>query len=317
MLQVILVGIGAGVAAALLFIAPLGGTAFAFPLFLLTGLPISIAGLGWGLTGGALAALAAAALLGGMLSVPGAIIFLGLFGGPALWLARQAGLSRATVVDDTASPREWYPLGRLLLHAALAVAIGLSVAGYVAGYDADALAKTATDALIALLAEMQVAEPPPPAEIELSMRAYAGVLPFVSGVLMTIVTVFSLWVASRIVRASGRLVRPAVPLWTTPLAREILIGFAAATVLILLLPEIPGFFAQTFAGAFSGAMALVGLAVLHALTLGIGGRTGLLAATYVLTLLSGLPLVLFTFVGAADAFVNFRARRKGGASPSQ
>ena len=52
MTQVFLVGIGAGIAAALLFMAPIGGTVLAFPLFLLTGLPIAIAGLGWGVIAG-------------------------------------------------------------------------------------------------------------------------------------------------------------------------------------------------------------------------------------------------------------------------
>ena len=52
MTQSIFVGIGAGLAAALLFLAPVSGTALAFPLFALTGLPIAIAGLGWGVVGG-------------------------------------------------------------------------------------------------------------------------------------------------------------------------------------------------------------------------------------------------------------------------
>ena len=52
-MQAILIGIAAGFAAALLFLAPVGGTPLAFPLFVLTGLPLALAGLGWGLTAGA------------------------------------------------------------------------------------------------------------------------------------------------------------------------------------------------------------------------------------------------------------------------
>ena len=50
MIQIILVGIAAGVAGALLFLSPIGGTTLAFPLFTLCGLPIAIAGLGWSAT---------------------------------------------------------------------------------------------------------------------------------------------------------------------------------------------------------------------------------------------------------------------------
>ena len=45
--RIILVGIGAGLAAALLFLSPIGGTLLAFPLFVLSGFPIAIAGFGW------------------------------------------------------------------------------------------------------------------------------------------------------------------------------------------------------------------------------------------------------------------------------
>jgi len=62
-LQPILIGIAAGIAAALLFLAPIGATLIAFPLFLLTGLPIAIAALGWGLVGGAAATLTASRAL--------------------------------------------------------------------------------------------------------------------------------------------------------------------------------------------------------------------------------------------------------------
>ena len=60
MMQIVLIGIGAGLAAALLFVSPLSGTLLALPLFALSGLPIAIAGLGWGSLSAAIAAVGAA-----------------------------------------------------------------------------------------------------------------------------------------------------------------------------------------------------------------------------------------------------------------
>ena len=47
MMQLVLIGIGAGLAAALLYASPMGGTSLAFPLLCVTGVPIAIAGFGW------------------------------------------------------------------------------------------------------------------------------------------------------------------------------------------------------------------------------------------------------------------------------
>ena len=57
MVQLVLIGIGAGLAAALLFASPIGGTSLAFPLFCVTGVPIAIAGFGWTPLAAAIAAL--------------------------------------------------------------------------------------------------------------------------------------------------------------------------------------------------------------------------------------------------------------------
>ena len=62
-------------------------------------------------------------------------------------------------------------------------------------------------------------------------------------------------------------------------------------------------------------MALVGLAVLHALTAGMAGRAAILAVTYVLVFLSGLPIVLFAALGVGEGFLHLRERRFGGEGP--
>jgi hypothetical protein len=192
------------------------------------------------------------------------------------------------------------------------VALGVVAAGMLTGFDRNALVKEASSAFAEIFGADAQGRPMTAAELEPAMRFYVGAMPFVAAFLMTIATVIDLWVAARVVRISGRLARSVPPLWATTLPREVLAGFAAAIVLAIALPFPLGDIAKVFAGTFFGGLALVGLAVLHALTFGNTGRVGLLIATYVLTFVAGLPLLLFAIVGAADPFFNFRARRAGG-----
>jgi hypothetical protein len=316
MRQVIFVGIGAGIAAALLFLAPAGATPLAMPLFLITGLPIAIAGFGWSIIAGGLSALTSTVGVGYFLSPTAALVLLALFGAPMAWIAYLAGLSRAVDPANAASPREWYPYGRLLFHLAIAVALGVSVVGARLGFDPDALAINAADEMAKVFAEMNAVDPPTADQLLPSMIIFVAFLPFVGGLSLVLLSVLNAGLAARIVRASGRLQRPAQPLWTTPLAREILAGFAIATVIALFAPDVPSRFAQVFAGAFTGALVLVGLAVVHAVTLGMVARPGLLGAVYALVVLYGLSLPILAIVGAADFFANFRARLGSARPPS-
>src|SRR5260221_13976669 len=65
MMQIILVGLGAGAAAALLFASVVSGSIAAIFLFYLAPLPILIAALGWSHVAGLIAAAAATAALMG------------------------------------------------------------------------------------------------------------------------------------------------------------------------------------------------------------------------------------------------------------
>src|SRR5712671_5116922 len=126
MTQIALIGIGAGAAAALLFGSVTSGVGFSVILFYLAPLPIMIVALGWSHWAGLTAAVAAAAMLGGVFG----ILFLGTFlasvGAPAWWLGYLALLGRP-VANGWAAHMEWYPPGRLVLSAAIvgaAVVVG-------------------------------------------------------------------------------------------------------------------------------------------------------------------------------------------------
>lgn len=318
MVQPVLIGIVAGLASALLFMAPIGASMIAFPLFILTPLPIVIAGLGWGLSASLAATVAGALLITGILpGISAATIFAAVFAAPSVWLSRLATMSRSVDANNASAGVEWYPAGRLLLHAAIAVSAGIIVAGFVAGYDPATLADEATQAFLEFLADVETTEPAPTAEsIQSFIALYVAVLPFTFSAFIVAVTVFNLWLGSIIARSSGRLARPRGRLWMLDPPNDIVIAFAVTLVLAVLLPGAAGDIAAVVAGAFGCALALIGLAVLHAVTYGMSGRGLLLTAAYLFTLISGLPLILFAILGGAENFLQLRARRFAGAPPT-
>jgi hypothetical protein len=310
MLQIILIGIGAGVAAALLFASPIGGTSLALPLFAMTGLPIAIAGLGWTPISAILATVTGGAVLYTLLTPLAAGVFLVLFGGPIVWLVRLALLSR-----EGDGEQEWFPLGRLLAHAALAMAIGLVGVGFLVDFDPQTMASAMVETLSEWLAARPDLEATPSVEdLQAFVRINIAALPYSLGAIALIVIFLDLWLAGIVTRASGRLARRREHLWTASLPIEAAVAFGVA-LLASFLPFPVGDIAAVFAGTFGCALALVGLAVLHAVTIGNKSRTLLLATTYLLLVFFGFPIVLFAVLGLVETLFRLRAKRFGGAAP--
>src|SRR5262249_27013524 len=113
MIQVVLIGVGAGAAAALLFASVTSGLGFSVILFYLAPLPIMIAALGWSHWAGLAAAVTAAAMLGSVFG----ILFFGTFltsvGAPAWWLGYLALLSRPVANGGAAARMGVFPPRRL------------------------------------------------------------------------------------------------------------------------------------------------------------------------------------------------------------
>ncbi len=313
MMQTILAGIAAGIAAALLFLAPVSGTVLAFPLFILTGLPIGLAGLGWGTAAGAVAVVAGALAIFAAQSALATAAFLLLFAAPVFWVARLALLSRPLAGAD--APREWYPLGRLLVHLAAAVAIGVVLVGFLIGFGDPRMTAEITQSLVTLFSAMQTAgTPPTAAELTPFVQFYLAIMPFSVTAILVFILTFDLWLAGVVARTSGRLQRPREKLWGVELPNQVLVALVGVTLLAFL-PGAAGEVARVFSGALAGAAALTGLAVMHALTAGLGGRTALLVVVYALIVFSGLPLIFFAVLAVAEAVFHLRARRFKGVPP--
>jgi hypothetical protein len=297
MMQIILVGLGAGAAAALLFASVVSGSIAAIFLFYLAPLPILIAALGWSHVAGLIAAASATAAimaLSGTFFIAVPVIAFG-----AWWLGYLALLARPATNGGGAL--EWYPAGRLVLWAAVIGTLIIVAAVPNFGTDQQTLQAALRKTYERILRDQSL--------IDLLVVA----VPPAAAVFSTIINVFNLWLAARVVKISGRLKRPWPDLaaLTLPTSTS---GFLAAAVAGSFLPDLVGVLAGAFAASLLMVFAMLGFAVLHAITRGIGGRALVLAAVYAAAVVLGWPVLAMSILGLAEAAFNIRgrvARRRG------
>jgi hypothetical protein len=319
MIQIVLIGLGAGTAAALLFAAVVSGATAAMLLLLLAPLPILIVALGWSHWAGLIAAATAAASLA-VLGVDFVVAFLFGVGLPAWWLGYLTLLARpgATPGDGAGAPGaaapgaiapEWYPVGRLVLWAACinAVLVGatlLSLGTDVAGLQA-ALRTVLDSRLDDILAE-QIDNPADAARMVDVMLLF---MPGAAAASLTLSTLLNLWLAGRIVKISGHLQRPwpSLSAMRFPAFAPAMLGAAVAGSF---LPDLLGIAASTLAASLMIAHVLLGLAVIHALTIGLSGRGMILGSLYgaivVFSAPIRWPLLVIGLLGMSDALFDLR-----------
>jgi hypothetical protein len=292
MIQILLVGLGAGAAAALLFASVVSGSMAAVILFYLAPLPIMIAALGWSHLSGFVAAASATAALAAFSGL--FIIAVGVIALGAWWLAYLALLARPTANGGGAA-LEWYPVGRLVLWAAV---IGtLVIAAAIPNFGTDEASLHAT---LRKIYERIVGEP---SVVDLLVIA----VPPAAAVFTTLINLLNLWLAARIVKISGRLNRPWPDLAALSLPASTL-GLLAAAMAGSFLPDLFGILSGAFAASLLLAFAIAGLAVLHFTTRGMRGRALALTSTYAAALVLGWPVLLLTLAGIADRIFGIRTR---------
>jgi Predicted membrane protein (DUF2232) len=312
--QNILVGLGAGAAAALLFASVASGSLLSLFLFYLAPLPILIAALGWSHLSGLIAAVVASVCLG---LVFGPLFFFAFLLGiavPAWWLGYLALLARP------GGEVEWYPPGRLVLWAAALAAGVVAIALLQIGGDTDTIRNGLKEALGRLLRLETGGAPDEPlslpgiAEPERLIELLAIMLPPVAAGCGALTLVLNLWIAGRVVDLSGRLKRPwpDIPGMTFPRYAPALLALAIAAAFV---PALVGLIATLFAGTLSIAFTLLGLAVLHAITRGVPGRTAILGGAYAAVFVLGWPALAAVLLAIADMIFGWRARAAGRGPP--
>jgi hypothetical protein len=312
MMQLILIGVGAGVAAALLFASVASGALLSIALFYLAPLPILIAALGWSHWAALVAAVTAAAGLALFFTPLFFITFLVGIGLPAWWLGYLSLLGRP-IADGQ---MEWYPVGRIVVWAAI-LGAGVVIAAIPSfGFDEESLRsglRSAFERMMHSPSRAPIDQPLsiPGVDTSKLINFMVTVIPLAGAILSTITSVFNLWLAARIVNVSGRLKRPwpSLPDMQFPPFAPALLGVAIAGTF---LSGLGGTIASIFAASMTMAYGILGFAVLHAITRSLSARPFVLGASYSAVLFFGWPVLLAAMLGLADTIFGFRGRKPRG-----
>jgi hypothetical protein len=318
MTQIVLVGLGAGAAAALLFASVSSGALVSILLFYLAPLPILIAALGWSHWSGLIAAVAASTFLGLAFGMTFCLAFLIGIAAPAWWLGYLALLARPA--NDGSGNVEWYPPGRLVLWAAALGAAVVAIAMLQVGSDEESIRnglKAGLERVLRRETGTAADDPlsfPGISEPERLLELFAVVMPPIAAMASTLILTLNLWVAGRVVNLSGRLTRPwpDVPAMTFPRWAPALL---AAAALVSFVPDLAGLIASLFAATLLVAFTMLGFAVLHALTRGLSGRIAMLSGAYAFVAVLGWPALVAVLLAVAESIFKWRAKAAGRGPP--
>lgn len=316
MMPNLLIAIGAGAASALLFASVASGSVIAILLFYLAPMPILIAALSWthwtGLAAAALAAVGLGVAIGPFFFIP----FLIGVGLPAWWLGYLALLARPAAPPDGL---DWYPVGRLVVWAALTAAMVVTSVILNLGTDEESYRRALRSMFEQVLSGSGRAPSGAPAanaeQTDRLLDLLVTVVPIGAAVLATVTNVVNLWLAARIVAVSGRLKRP----WPEFAALQ-LPGFAALLLAlgcagVVLFDGIVGVVSGVLAASMAIAYAIQGFAVLHTITRGMASRGVVLGGAYAVVLVLGWPVLALTLLGLADIALDIRSRFTPKAGP--
>jgi hypothetical protein len=318
MVAIILIGLAAGCASALMFVSTMSGALISLLLFMLAPLPLMVAALSWGPLSAAIGGIAAASGFGALFGLRYGVGFAVAVALPAWWLGHLALLGRPVAAREsdntghsTPEDFEWYPVGRILLWIA-GIAILSSFASWlVIGKDDDTIAAAMRSALTKVLATR---EDLTEADIERLANAFVTIFRSLATMLVVATLTINLWLAAKISATSGRLRRPWPDLKSAALPPMTLVALCVALAFCFGGGAV-SIAAQIMAAGLLMAYALVGLAVIHTLTLQAKTRAFLLSGIYGILILLPWTILLMTALGLADAIFGWRRRYLRGKPP--
>jgi len=310
------VALGAGIASALLFAVTIQGTAIALALAYLAPLPIMIATLGWGLDAGAIAFAVGTAVVAGAVDPLTSLGYALTVALPALALAGLAALKDIRIRrGPPEAPPQRASMGQIAMLAAgigVAISAGALITMIVAngGYE-KGVAGVSQWLQPELEGAMSEAGSLPNGVTggDLAHLVIKFAPPAIAGS-ATLMLLINLYLSARSAQLSQRLPRPwqdipasfALP---APLGAVALVSVAVWA----LAPAPVSAFASILCGGLAVLFALLGLAVLHALTRRAPARMALIGALYLACALAPqwvLPPV--AVIGLLESFAGLRAR---------
>ncbi|MEH2516992.1 vacuolar-type H+-ATPase subunit I/STV1 [Bradyrhizobium sp. AZCC 1610] len=318
MIAIVLIGLAAGCASALMFASIISGALISLLLFYLAPLPLMVAALGWGPLAATIGGIVAASGLGAIFGLPYCIAFAITVAVPAWWLGHLALLGRplpgaASGNGSTpATPQlEWYPVGRVLLWIAGFAALATISAMLTLGSDAETITNSLRAGLSRILGARDAASS---GDIERWVAALAIVAPAAATIVAMMTLTLNLWLAAKITATSGRLQRPWPDLKSAELPPMTLVALCVALALCFI-GGLVAMFAQIATTALMMAYGLTGFAVLHTLTLAFKSRVFWLCCTYAIVVTFGWPVLAMIALGLADAIFGLRQRYLRGKPP--
>ncbi len=315
-------GVGAGVASAMLFIVSASASLAAMTLAYLTPLPIIIAALGFGHVSGVVAAIVGSVSVGLLLGPLPGCVFLAIMGLPAWWLAYLCLLARSQTqqrreraagpavsgegqAGATAPAPEWYPIPVVVTWIALLAAAAVLLVGVLLMTRFGGFAPTVSS----LAGRLSVALGDRDAVGGFSMTDLVLTVPVVMAASIVLMLSFNLWLGGRVVLMSQRLPRPWPILADNLRLPKSAVAVLGGLLLIALLPDPVGLAARVVAAALGMTFVFEGLATAHVLTRGLMARRLILASIYAaVVLLMPYPLIALALIGCIDSIFALRGK---------
>jgi hypothetical protein len=312
MIALVLIGLAAGAASALMFVSIISGALISLLLLYLAPLPLMVAAIGWGPLCAAIGGIVASIGIGAIFGLPLCIAFAIGVAIPGWWLGHLALLGRPVAANahsgNGAAPVEpdieWYPVGRIVLWIAGFAALTTFSALLTLGTDAATITDTLRRGLTRIFA---AATAPSPAELDQWVDALVAVAPVAAAAVAMPTLALNLWLAGKIAGTSGRLRRPWPDLMSATLPSMTLAALCAATALSFS-GGLLAIAAKIITSVLMMAYAFTGFAVLHTLTLALKSRAFWLGSAYAMVVLFVWPVLGVVVLGVADAVFGFRQR---------
>jgi len=315
MYSYLLTGIIAGIASSVLYISGTMNTPLSMFLYFLAPLPLFITGLGWGPISAATGAIAGVIVCTIIAGIPGGLIFLASIGLIPIILSHFALKSRS-FDDDTQTTskgtdnRDWYPLGYLILWiAGFTTLLTALFILFIMPSAADL--KTSLEALFGAILDQN-----PELKIRLGgedaiqnmVGLFIALLPVTLAGYTFTTTTANLWLAAKVITASGRAIRPAFKMGTIfyPRTLPLVLGGALA---LTFLPGAIHTIALAGTASLTLAFMLLGFSVIHAIVPRVPARTIFLSMFYVTVfVLLKYAYIIIALLGIAETVFGIKHR---------
>lgn len=289
----------AGVLSAALYlsvvVAP-GGVALAT----FTQMPLFLIGLGYGLPAVIAAAVAGTVAVLTAMGMMASLLYGLVDAAPVVVLVERALLSRRG--PDGSS--QWYPCGLLVAWlTALALALVTLFLVMLAGRDGG-IAGT-------IRQQIDLMMPMFGPQAETARLVFDAVLPAFPGLIVgawVAVTAMNGALGQALLAGRRRALRPAPDLASAELPRWIAAALAAALAMAVLGRGTPALIGTNLTVVLTLPYLFLGLAVVHALTLGVRGRMLLLSALYAMMAILGWPVLAIACLGFVEQWFGLRRR---------